>query len=319
MELIIIKLFFLTLQYKLLNMMKEGSSKDKRKKHGDFSTFINKKAKSKFAHKKKPPVSKEQSKEVKKRQKKYSKTTYTKGGNGGLIRLNKYIADAGICSRREADKLIDAGVIKVNGKIITLLGTKVSPSDKVQYGDQTITREKTRYVLLNKPRGFITTTEDPFERKTVMNLVRNACNERIYPVGRLDRNTTGLLLFTNNGELAKKLTHPKHGVRKIYHVVLDKALSKKDIATIAEGIELEDGFIKVDAIAYAEGGKNKREVGIELHSGKNRIIKRLFESVGYNVLKLDRVVFAGLTKKDVPRGKWRHLKEKEVGFLKMIK
>ncbi len=152
-----------------------------------------------------------------------------------------------------------------------------------------------------------------------MNLVRNACNERIYPVGRLDRNTTGLLLFTNNGELAKKLTHPKHRVRKIYHVVLDKALSKKDMATIAEGIELEDGFIKVDTIAYAEGGKNKREVGIELHSGKNRIIKRLFESIGYNVLKLDRVVFAGLTKKDVPRGKWRHLKEKEVSFLKMIK
>ena len=236
----------------------------------------------------------------------------------GLIRLNKYIANAGICSRREADELITAGAMSVNGVVVTKLGTKISPSDKVQYGDQTLNREKFRYVLLNKPKGFITTTDDPQERKTVMRLVEKACKERIYPVGRLDRNTTGLLLFTNDGELAKKLSHPKHGTRKVYHVVLDKPLTKKEIMMIAEGIELDDGVIKVDAIEYSGDGKDKKEIGIELHSGKNRIVRRIFEKLMIKVVRLDRVAFAGLTKKNLPRGEWRHLDEKEVSFLKML-
>lgn len=235
-----------------------------------------------------------------------------------LVRLNKYIANAGICSRREADKLIISGVIKVNGKIITDLGVKISPEDRVQYEDETIRSEKKYYVLLNKPKGYITTTDDPFDRKTVMFLVQNACKERIYPVGRLDRETTGVLLLTNDGDLAKKLTHPRHRVNKIYHVVLDKNLKGPDMQKIAKGIELEDGLIKINAIAYAQGSASKNEVGMEIHSGKNRVIRRIFESLGYRVAKLDRVSFAGLTKKDIPRGKWRYLNEKEIGFLKMI-
>lgn len=234
-----------------------------------------------------------------------------------LIRLNKFIANAGICSRREADKLIESGIIKVNGKVIKELGTKISPMDKVQYDDQVLKSEKKYYVLLNKPKGYITTTDDPYERKTVMFLVKNACKERIYPVGRLDRNTTGLLLLTNDGDIAKKLTHPKHQVKKIYHIVLDKNLKSADFNQIAKGINLEDGFIKVDTIAYVEGAENKKEIGIEIHSGKNRIIRKIFESLDYKVIKLDRVAFAGLTKKDIPRGKWRFLTEKEVGFLRM--
>jgi len=234
-----------------------------------------------------------------------------------LIRLNKFIANAGICSRREADKLIQSGIIKVNGKTITDLGTKISPTDKVQYDDQILKSEKKYYVLLNKPKGYITTTDDPYDRKTVMFLVKNACKERIYPVGRLDKNTTGLLLLTNDGDLAKKLTHPKHQVKKIYHVVLDKNLKSADFSQIAKGIKLEDGLIKVDTIAYVQGAGNKKEIGIEIHSGKNRIIRRLFESLDYKVVKLDRVAFAGLTKKDIPRGKWRFLTVKEVSFLKM--
>jgi 23S rRNA pseudouridine2605 synthase len=236
----------------------------------------------------------------------------------GLIRLNKYIANAGICSRREADKLIAAGAVTVNGIVVTELGTKISPRDKVQYGDQTLKREKPRYVLLNKPKGFITTTDDPQERKTVMTLIAKACKERIYPVGRLDRNTTGVLLFTNDGELAKKLIHPKHGIQKIYHVVLDKALIKKDMMQILEGIELDDGMIRVDAIEYIGDGKDKKQLGVELHSGKNRVIRRIFEKLEYKVIKLDRVSFAGLTKKNLPRGEWRILEEKEVSFLKMM-
>ncbi|MCF8367643.1 MAG: rRNA pseudouridine synthase [Bacteroidales bacterium] len=234
-----------------------------------------------------------------------------------LIRLNKYIANAGICSRREADVLIETGVIKVNGKVVQDLGTKVSPSDKVQYDGQTLHTEKKYYVLLNKPKDYITTTDDPFERRTVMFLVRNACKERIYPVGRLDKNTTGLLLLTNDGELAKKLTHPKHKITKIYHVTLDKNLAKTDMVKIANGINLEDGFVKVDEIAWVKDAANKKEVGVEIHSGKNRIIRRIFESVGYKVVKLDRVIFAGLTKKDLPRGKWRFLTDNELSFLKM--
>lgn len=235
-----------------------------------------------------------------------------------LIRLNKYIASAGICSRREADVLIEKGLVRVNGKIVKELGTKISPDDIVQYDNQTLKSEKKYYVLLNKPKGYLTTTDDPFDRETVMFLVKNACKERIYPVGRLDKNTTGLLLLTNDGDMAKKLTHPKHKVDKVYHVNLDKNFTKADLVKVADGITLDDGFIQVDKIAYVKGAESKKEIGVEIHSGRNRIIRRIFESLGYRVLKLDRVVFAGITKKDVPRGKWRHLTDKEISFLKMI-
>ncbi len=234
------------------------------------------------------------------------------------IRLNKYIANAGICSRREADKLIEAGVIRVNGKIVTELGTKVLPTDKVQYGDQPIRGEKLRYVLLNKPKGYITTLKDPGERNTVMMLVANACRERIYPVGRLDRNTLGLLLFTNDGVMARKLTHPRFGIKKIYHAELDKPLSKNDLLQIEEGVELEDGKVKADKVDYVGDGKDRKQIGIELHSGKNRVVRRIFEKLGYRIVKLDRVYFAGLTKKNLPRGEWRFLEEKEINMLKMI-
>jgi 23S rRNA pseudouridine2605 synthase len=197
------------------------------------------------------------------------------------------------------------------------MGFKVSPSDKVTYGGQSIKKERMVYVLLNKPKDYITTLDDPEGRKTVLNLVRDACHERIYPVGRLDRNTTGLLLLTNDGELTKKLTHPKYGIKKLYHVSLDKPLRKEEMQKIKDGIELEDGVIKADQINYIAGMNDKREVGIEIHSGKNRVIRRLFESLDYKVIKLDRTAFAGLTKKDLPRGRWRFLTEQEVGFLKM--
>lgn len=236
----------------------------------------------------------------------------------GAIRLNRYIANAGICSRREADKLIEAGVIKVNGKIITQLGTKVFPGDKVMYGDQTLNAEKPVYILLNKPKDYITTADDPQGRKTVMDLVKNATRERIYPVGRLDRNTTGLLLFTNDGELATKLTHPKNNIKKIYHVVTDKNVTKEDLQKLKQGIELEDGFIKVDDVQFVGDSRNKRDIGVEIHSGKNRIVRRMFEHLGYKIIKLDRVMFAGLTKKDLPRGKYRMLSQQEINFLKMI-
>jgi 23S rRNA pseudouridine2605 synthase len=235
-----------------------------------------------------------------------------------LIRLNKYIANSGVCSRRDADKLIESGLIQVNGKTITDLGTKIVPTDTVHYDNRLLKIENKYYILLNKPKGYITTTDDPQERKTVMFLTQNACKERIYPVGRLDKNTTGLLLLTNDGDLAKKLTHPKHQIKKIYHVVLDKNLARNDFTKIELGITLDDGLITVDKLAYVSPDKSKKEIGIEIHSGKNRIIRRLFESLGYKVSKLDRVSFAGLTKKDIPRGKWRHLTDKEIGFLKMI-
>ncbi len=237
----------------------------------------------------------------------------------GMIRLNKYLADSGVCSRREADKLIEAGVVTVNGEIVTQLGTKVNRKDKINYGGQTLKRETLRYVLLNKPKGFITTSDDPQKRRTVMELVANACDERIYPVGRLDRNTLGLLLLTNDGEMAKKLTHPRHGVKKLYHVTLDKALTKNDMITIAGGIELEDGPVKVDGISWVADEDSKKEVGVEIHSGKNRIVRRIFESLGYEVVKLDRVVFASLTKVNLPRGRWRHLSDKELDMMRMIK
>ena len=234
------------------------------------------------------------------------------------VRLNRFIANTGICSRREADDLITAGVVKVNGKIVTELGTKILPSDTVHYGDQLLRREKMSYVLLNKPKDYITTTDDPRERKTVMHLIESAGKERIYPVGRLDRNTTGLLLFTNDGDLAERLTHPKYGVRKIYHVSLDKNLRPEDFDKLISGIEMEDGFMKADELSFVGEGQDKKEVGIVIHSGRNRIVRRLFETLGYDVVRLDRVVYAGLTKKNLPRSGFRHLTNEEVGMLKML-
>ena len=232
------------------------------------------------------------------------------------LRLNKYLANAGVCSRREADEFIQAGVVTVNGEVVTELGTKVLRSDEVKFHDQPVTMEKKVYVLLNKPKDYVTTSDDPQQRKTVMDLVKNACSERIYPVGRLDRNTTGVLLLTNDGDLASKLTHPKFLKKKIYHVHLDHNVTAHDMQQIAEGIQLEDGEIKADAIEYASD-TDKKQVGIEIHSGKNRIVRRIFESLGYKVVKLDRVQFAGLTKKNVRRGDWRYLTEEEVDRLRM--
>lgn len=227
------------------------------------------------------------------------------------IRLNRYIANSGACSRRDADIYIASGNVTVNGKVVTEMGHKVKRTDVVKFDGKVIIPEKKEYILLNKPKGFITTTSDEKDRKTVMDLVGKATKARIVPVGRLDRNTTGLLLFTNDGELAKKLTHPKHGIRKIYHVGLDKAIQHEDFKKIEKGLELEDGPISVDEISYIDGA-SKHEVGIKLHSGRNRIVRRIFEHLGYEVVMLDRVVFAGLTKKDLPRGTWRHLTEQEV-------
>ncbi|MNJ89114.1 Ribosomal large subunit pseudouridine synthase B [compost metagenome] len=235
------------------------------------------------------------------------------------VRLNKYLSNAGVCSRREADVLIQTGVVTVNGEIITEMGYKIKKGDKVQYDGETVNAETKRYVLLNKPKGFITTMDDPLGRKTVMRLVINACKERIYPVGRLDRETTGLLLFTNDGDMAKKLTHPRYEATKIYHVETDKPVQAEHLEMLTRGIDLEDGKIQADKAEYVKDGKSSREVGIEIHSGKNRIVRRMFEKLGYEVVKLDRVQFASLTKKDLPRGYYRHLTEQEVHFLKMTK
>lgn len=232
------------------------------------------------------------------------------------IRLNKFLANAGVCSRREADEFITAGVVSVNGEVVTELGTKIKRGDEVKFHDQTVSIERKIYVLLNKPKDTVTTSDDPQARRTVMDLVKGACNERIYPVGRLDRNTTGVLLLTNDGDLASKLTHPKYLKKKIYHVHLDKNLTKADMEQIAAGIQLDDGEICADAISYTDDFK-KDDVGIEIHSGKNRIVRRIFESLGYKVMKLDRVYFAGLTKKGLRRGEWRYLTEQEVNFLRM--
>ncbi|WP_307759530.1 pseudouridine synthase [uncultured Mediterranea sp.] len=232
------------------------------------------------------------------------------------IRLNKFLANAGVCSRREADEFITAGVVSVNGQVVTELGTKIKRGDEVKFHDQAVSIERKIYVLLNKPKDTVTTSDDPQARRTVMDLVKGACEERIYPVGRLDRNTTGVLLLTNDGDLASKLTHPKYLKKKIYHVHLDKNLTKADMEQIAAGIELEDGEIHADAISYTDENK-KDDVGIEIHSGKNRIVRRIFESLGYKVMKLDRVYFAGLTKKGLCRGDWRYLTEQEVNYLRM--
>lgn len=235
----------------------------------------------------------------------------------GKIRLNKYLANSGMCSRREADRLIKAGQVEVNGEIVTEMGVKVSMSDEVKFNGMIIKPEHKRYILLNKPKDYITTLKDPNARHTVMDLIEGACKERVYPVGRLDRNTTGVLLFTNDGDLAKKLTHPSNEIQKIYHVTTDKAVTVADIEKIAEGFELEDGFIKADEVGYLDQ-HNKCEVGIRIHSGRNRIVRRIFEYLGYDVEKLDRLSFAGLDKKGLGRGRWRFLSEKEVGFLYMI-
>lgn len=232
------------------------------------------------------------------------------------IRLNRYVANAGICSRREADVLIATGVVSVNGKIVTEMGYKVNPGDVVTYGGVPIKNETKKYLLLNKPKDYITTMDDPEERRTVMELVKKACKERLYPVGRLDRNTTGVLLFTNDGDMTAKLTHPKFDVRKVYHVTLNKKMATEDYKILNEGFELPDGFIKPDATEFV--GAGRFELGVEIHSGRNRIVRRMFEHLGYEVVKLDRVAFAGLTKKDLPRGKYRFLTEKEIGFLKML-
>ena len=232
------------------------------------------------------------------------------------LRLNKFLANAGVCSRREADEFIQAGVVTVNGEVVTELGTKILRTDEVKFHDTPVSLEKKVYVLLNKPKDYVTTSDDPQQRKTVMDLVKDVCPERIYPVGRLDRNTTGVLLLTNDGDLASKLTHPKFLKKKVYHVHLDKNLTAHDMQQISEGITLEDGEIKADAVAYADD-HDKSQVGIEIHSGKNRIVRRIFESLGYRVTKLDRVQFAGLTKKNLRRGDWRFLTEKEVDMLRM--
>lgn len=232
------------------------------------------------------------------------------------LRLNKFLANAGVCSRREADEFIQAGLVTVNGEVVTELGTKILRTDEVKFHDAPVSLEKKVYVLLNKPKDYVTTSDDPQQRKTVMDLVKDVCPERIYPVGRLDRNTTGVLLLTNDGDLASKLTHPKFLKKKVYHVHLDKNLTAHDMDQIREGITLEDGEIKADAVEYADN-RDKAQVGIEIHSGKNRIVRRIFESLGYRVTKLDRVQFAGLTKKNLRRGDWRFLTEKEVDMLRM--
>lgn len=232
------------------------------------------------------------------------------------IRLNKYLANAGICSRREADEFIQAGVVKVNGEVVTELGVKVKPSDTIMFHDQTVNVERKVYILLNKPKDCVTTSDDPQERRTVMDLVKDACYERIYPVGRLDRNTTGVLLLTNDGDLASKLTHPKYEKRKIYQATLDRDLTESDFNTIMAGITLDDEIIHTDNLSFVKPD-TKSVIGIEIHSGQNRVVRRIFESLGYKVYKLDRVYFAGLTKKNLPRGRWRYLTEKEVGLLKM--
>ncbi|MEN5088632.1 pseudouridine synthase [Sphingobacterium faecium] len=238
--------------------------------------------------------------------------------NDGLIRLNRYIANSGVCSRRKADELIAAGVVSVNGEAVTELGAKVDPAkDDIKYNGERLKREKMVYVLLNKPKDYITTTDDPQERHTVMELVSKATKERIYPVGRLDRNTTGLLLMTNDGNLAEKLSHPRNNISKIYNVELNKSLTQGDFNKIVFGLELEDGFVKPDDLSYVIGG-SKKEIGVQIHSGKNRIVRRIFESLGYEVVKLDRVVYANLTKKDLPRGRWRYIEERELVQLKHL-
>lgn len=278
-----------------------------------FAKFQKKKFAPKSSSKKRSPKFKEEKPFVKRTTDTESKERESKEG----MRLNKFLAHAGIASRRKADELIGNGLVKVNGKVVKEMGFKVSDNDRVQFKGEVLTRDRKVYILLNKPKDFITTTQDEKGRKTVMHLIRNATDERVYPVGRLDRNTTGLLLLTNDGDLAQRMTHPSHSVKKIYLVVLDKPLSDKDMEKIAGGVLLEDGMALIDSIEFPDGN-DKTKVGIELHIGKNRIVRRIFESFGYEVVRLDRVSFGGLTKKDLPRGKWRLLSQKEIGMLKFF-
>ncbi|MFO7851105.1 MAG: pseudouridine synthase [Bacteroidota bacterium] len=235
-------------------------------------------------------------------------------GDEKMVRLNKYISNSGVCSRRDADLLIARGEISVDGKIVTDLGTKVSPGSKVEYKGRILNPEKKVYILLNKPAGYVSTTNDPHASKLVTDLIKNACSERVYPVGRLDKNTTGLLLFTNDGELTKKLSHPSHGKKKIYHVHLNRPLTRSDMTKLAEGVDIGE-VVAADAVAYPDP-EDKTQVGIEIHSGQNRVVRRMFEGLGYRIKKLDRVYYAGLTKKNLPRGKWRFLTNKEINILK---
>jgi 23S rRNA pseudouridine2605 synthase len=287
----------------------KSDAKEDKKSFKKSSGFKSKNERSSFKDKNTPTYN------LKFYEDKYKKEVKEEKTENGDIRLNKFIANAGVCSRREADDLITQGFVKVNGKTITEMGYQVKPSDKVSYKGKLLQREKLVYILLNKPKNCITTTDDPEERHTVMEIVKDACEERVYPVGRLDRNTTGLLLLTNDGDLAKRLAHPSNNIRKIYQVGLDKPISETDYLKIQEGLELEDGFIKPDALALL----TPDTLGIELHSGRNRIVRRIFEHLGYSVEKLDRTMYAGLTKKDLPRGKWRFLNQKEVVLLKFSK
>ncbi len=245
-----------------------------------------------------------------------AKVEKTEREDDGLIRLNKYVANSGLCSRREADEMIQNGLISVNGEVITQLGTRVNPNDEICYKGKTLDAERKVYILLNKPKDYVTTVEDPHAKRTVMELIDGACEERVYPVGRLDRNSTGVLLLTNDGEMTKKLTHPSFMKKKIYHVELDKKVSAEDMEKISKGVEVDGEILKVDSIDYTEES-NGTEVGVEIHTGQNRVVRRIFESLFYRVVKLDRVYFAGLTKKNLPRGKWRFLTQKEVNVLKM--
>ena len=249
-------------------------------------------------------------------ERKYIKESVQKDSNEEFIRLNKYIASTGLCSRRNADEYIKAGLITVNDKITTELGIKIKPADTIKYKGKNLAEQRKVYILLNKPKDCVTTVKDPYVKKTVLDIVRNACTERIYPVGRLDRNTTGVLLLTNDGDLAKKLTHPKFNKLKIYHVFLSNAIKSHDLERIATGLTLEDGFIKADSIDYVNPN-DKKQVGIGIHSGRNKIIRRIFEHLSYKIIRLDRVYFAGLTKKGLPRGRWRYLTDREITMLRM--
>lgn len=283
------------------------------KKSGDSTPFYKKKS---YGNKFDNSPQAQENHAQRQYRRKFSKPKSGNEGDEHKIRLNRYISNSGVCSRRKADELIAAGIVTVNGTVITEMGYKVDPyKDDVRYNGERLKREKMVYILLNKPKDYITTTDDPQERKTVMHLIANSTKERVYPVGRLDRNTTGLLLLTNDGNLADKLSHPRNKITKIYHVTLNKNLTQGDFNKIEFGIDLEDGFIKPDELSYVQGA-GKDEVGIKIHSGKNRIVRRIFESLGYDVIKLDRVVYANLTKKDLPRGRWRFLDEQELVKLK---
>ena len=292
-----------------------GKSKDE---YQETSPFKRKSIFDKTDDKGKPAFKKEYKPKFKSEGKGPSKPRVVKDPNDDSIRLNKFISNAGICSRREADELIKAGAVTVNVKVVTEMGYKIKRTDLVNYGGQGLKPEKQVYILLNKPKDYITTSEDPQERRTVLELIKGACKERVYPVGRLDRNTTGLLLLTNDGELTDKITHPSFKQKKIYHVELDKPVKKEHLKAIEDGLELEDGLIKVDEIKYVDDSEGKKEIGITLHSGRNRIVRRIFEHFDYKVKKLDRVYFAGLTKKDLGRGRWRFLTPMEINMLKMV-